>query len=153
MPQVSAGMLMYRRRQGRLEVLLIHPGGPFWRRRDQGSWMIPKGKLEAGEDPLTAAKREFQEETGLKPGLSLTPLGAIRQKGGKIVHAWAFEGDADPAAIKSNTFELEYPPKSGRFITVPEVDRAAFYDLAQAREKILPSQLPLLEALAKLVAD
>jgi predicted NUDIX family NTP pyrophosphohydrolase len=141
---LSAGILLYRRRP-RLEVLLIHPGGPFWRNKDEGAWMIPKGLVEPGEQLEAAALREFEEELGVRPPGALEPLGRIRQKGGKYVEAFALEGDLDPAAIVSNLFEVEWPPKSGRLQPFPEVDRAAWFPLAEARVKILPSQAPILD--------
>jgi predicted NUDIX family NTP pyrophosphohydrolase len=150
MPKTSAGLLMYRTRNGMLEVLLAHPGGPFWRNKDDGAWTIPKGEIDPGEDPLLAAQREFTEETGLAPAGPFTPLGSIKQKSGKIVQAWAFAGDCDPATIKSNTFKLEWPPKSGKFQDVPEIDRAAFWPIPQARLKINPAQAPFLDALEKI---
>ncbi len=138
---------MYRRRGGRLEVLLAHPGGPFWARRDEGVWSIPKGEIEPGEDRLTAARREFEEETGVRPEGPFLELPDIRQKAGKIVHAWAFEGDCDPADVRSNTFPLEFPPGSGRILEVPEIDRAEFFSPDVARRKINPAQVPLIDAL------
>ena len=143
----SAGLLMYRFREGRLEVLLGHPGGPYWRRRDRGVWSIPKGELEAAEDPLAAAKREFEEETSVPPRGPYMELPSIQQKGGKIVHAWAFEGDCDPERIRSNTFEMEFPPGSGTIIEVPELDRAEFFSPEEARAKINPAQVALIDAL------
>jgi predicted NUDIX family NTP pyrophosphohydrolase len=146
---VSAGLLLYRLRDGTLEVLLAHPGGPFWARRDDGAWTIPKGELDAGEEPLAAAYREFAEELGAPPpdGEPLA-LGEVRLKSGKRVLGWALEGDFDPAALVSNPFELEWPPRSGRRQTFPEVDRVGWFDLDGARRKLLPGQVPLLEALA-----
>jgi predicted NUDIX family NTP pyrophosphohydrolase len=137
---VSAGLVMYRLREERLEVLLGHPGGPYFAHKDLGVWSIPKGQVFAGEDLLTAARREFAEETGLEPWGAYEPLGAVKYRNHKIVHAWAFEGDCDPATLVSNTFELEWPRKSGRLIEVPEVDRAAWYGLDEAREKIVAAQ-------------
>jgi predicted NUDIX family NTP pyrophosphohydrolase len=134
------------------EVLLVHPGGPFWRNRDDGAWMIPKGEVESGEDLLAAAIREFKEETGLTPTEPFLSLGQVKHKSGKIVHAWAFEGDCDPTKIRSNTFEVEWPPKSGRRQEYPEVDRAEFYDLANARRKMLAAEAPLLDRLAEIVS-
>jgi predicted NUDIX family NTP pyrophosphohydrolase len=131
---------MYRLREERLEVLLGHPGGPYFARKDLGVWSIPKGQVIAGEDLLTAARREFVEETGLEPWGPYEPLGAVKYRNHKIVHAWAFEGDFDPAALVSNTFELEWPRKSGRLIEIPEVDRAAWYGLDEAREKVVAAQ-------------
>lgn len=149
--RVSAGLLLYRVRGGRLEVLLVHPGGPFFARRDAGYWSIPKGEIESGEDLLKAAIREVQEEVGVEidPADRFIPLGSIRQKGGKVVHAWGLEWDREPPAVNaSNTFTLEWPPHSGQFQQFPEVDRAEFFSLDQAREKIKETQRPLLDRLA-----
>lgn len=145
----SAGLLLYRRGPQGLEVLLGHSGGPFWARRDAGAWSIPKGEIAPGEDPLAAARREFREETGLEPEGPFAPLGSIRQKAGKRVEAWAFPGDCDPAKLASGTLELEWPPRSGRRIAVPEIDRFAFFPLAEARRRINPAQAGLLEALER----
>lgn len=145
MPQLSAGILLYRRRP-QPEVLLVHPGGPFWRGKDLGAWMIPKGGVEEGEDSAAAALREFEEELGARPSGELRPLPRIRQKGGKYVDPFALEGDFDPSVIVSNHFELEYPPRSGDYHSFPEVDAAAWFTLDEARSKILPSQLPILES-------
>src|SRR5204863_5570752 len=123
MPGESAGLLLYRRRKGELEFLLVHPGGPFWKGKDAGAWSIPKGEIQPGEEPLAAAQREFEEELGIKPQGPFIPLIAVKQKGGKTVHAWAFENDCDPAMCKSNTFEMEWPPRSGRRQQFPEVDQ------------------------------
>jgi predicted NUDIX family NTP pyrophosphohydrolase len=147
-PVLSAGILLHRRRAGALEVLLVHPGGPFWRNKDEGAWMIPKGLVEEGEEPLACALREFEEELGTRPSGTPEPLCRIRQKGGKWVEAFALEGDLDPGAIVSNVFEVEWPPRSGRLQSFPEVDRAAWFSLAEARARILPSQTPILDALA-----
>jgi predicted NUDIX family NTP pyrophosphohydrolase len=147
MPRASAGLLMYRIRNGAPEVLLAHPGGPFWKTKDAGAWTIPKGEIQSGEEPLRAARREFEEELGFKPAGPFLSLAPIRQKGGKVVHAWAFEGDCDPAAIESNTFELEWPPRSGRLQRFPEVDQAAFFGLGVAAQKINPAQIGLLKEL------
>ena len=147
MPKTSAGLLMYRVRDGAPEVLLVHPGGPFWRNKDQGAWSIPKGELDGDENPLLAAQREFREETGIAPQGNFISLGSTRLKSGKIVHAWAFEGDCDPTLIKSNVFSLEWPPKSGKFIETPEIDQAAWWSIAQARAKINPAQTPFLDRL------
>lgn len=152
MPKVSAGLLLYRRRPGRLEVLLAHPGGPLWRHKDLGAWTIPKGLLEPGEDPLDAARREFAEETGQRIDAPAAPLGTITQASGKLVHAWAVEGDFDPAALRSNTFALEWPRGSGRRIDVPEVDRVAWFDLDEARRRLNPAQAPLVDRLHALAA-
>lgn len=143
----SAGILLYRRRSGALEVLLAHPGGPFWARRDDGAWTIPKGLIDAGETPEAAARREFSEELGVEAIGTLLPLGSVRQRGGKHVEAFALEGDFDVAALRSNTFETEWPPRSGRMTTYLEVDRAAWMDLATARIKLLEAQRPLLDRL------
>jgi len=149
MAATSAGILLYRRRGGELEVLLVHPGGPFWARRDAGAWSIPKGEYEPDEDPLAAARREFEEELGTRaPDGPVEDLGEVRQKGGKLVRAWALAGDLDASATTSNTFELEWPPQSGRLIEVPEVDRAEWFPLERAREKINPAQAELLDRLA-----
>jgi predicted NUDIX family NTP pyrophosphohydrolase len=151
MPKISAGLLLYRLRNGQFEVLLVHPGGPFWRKKDEGAWSLPKGEVGSGEDPLGAARREVQEETGFTAGEPFRPLHPVRQKSGKWVHAWACEGDCDTAALKSNTFSMEWPPKSGRQQEFPEVDRAEFFTVPQARQKISPHQLPLLDELAGLL--
>jgi predicted NUDIX family NTP pyrophosphohydrolase len=146
-PPISAGILLYRRRGAETEVMLVHPGGPFWRGKDAGAWMIPKGLVEPGEAPLACAMREFEEELGTKPPGEPRPLCRVRQKGGKWVEAFALEGDLDPDRIVSNSFRLEYPPKSGAYRDFPEVDAAAWYGLDEARAKILPSQAPILDAL------
>ena len=149
MAKKSAGIMLYRKREGKgIEVLLVHPGGPFWKNKERGAWSIPKGLIEEGEDPLNAAIREFREETGLAMVLKdPVPLSPIRQKGGKIVYAWAFEGDVDPNAIKSNTFEMEWPPGSGKIKKFPEIDRADWFTLDMAREKIHSYQIPLIDEL------
>ncbi len=148
MLSVSAGILLYRRRAGALEVLLIHPGGPFWRGKDLGAWMIPKGGVEEGEDSAAAAAREFEEELGTRPEGLLRPLPRIRQAGGKYVEAFALEGDLDVEGIVSNRFTIEYPPRSGQFQSFPEVDAARWFTLAEALTNILPSQRPILESFA-----
>ena len=141
-------MLLHRSRDGKTQVLLVHPGGPFWKKRDDGAWGIPKGEIEPGEAPLDVALREFQEELGSPPpGAEPIALGSIRQAGGKVVHAWAAQGDFDVERMTSNTFSMEWPPRSGRMQQFPEVDRAAWFDLEVARRKILESQLPLLDRL------
>jgi predicted NUDIX family NTP pyrophosphohydrolase len=142
---------MYRRREGRLEVLIVHPGGPFWAKKDAGSWFVPKGQIEAGEDELAAAQREFQEETGVTPQAPFLDLGEVIQKSGKHVRAWAFAGDCDPAAIVSNTFSMEWPPKSGRTQTFPEIDRAMFADATQAREKLNPAEFEFIGRLQNML--
>ncbi|HID23770.1 MAG TPA: NUDIX domain-containing protein [Planctomycetaceae bacterium] len=148
MAKTSAGLILYRIRQGRPEFLLVHPGGPFFQKKDNGAWSIPKGEVGPSEDLLAAAQREFREELGLEPQGPFLPLEPIRQKSGKRVHAWAFEGDCDPSRIHSNTFTLEWPPRSGRFVEFPEIDRAEFFDLETALQKVMPAQRPLLEQLA-----
>jgi predicted NUDIX family NTP pyrophosphohydrolase len=146
-PPHSAGVLLFRQPDGVTEVLLIKPGGPFWRNKDAGAWMIPKGKVEPGEAPAEAALREFAEETGTQLEAVPFPLAVIRQAGGKIVEAFAVEGDLDPAGLRSNAFEMEWPPRSGRRELFPEVDEARWMPLSEAREVMLASQLPLLDAL------
>ena len=145
MAQLSAGILMWRRGASGVEVLLGHFGGSIWAKRDAGAWAIPKGLVEKGESAEQAARREFAEEIGTPPEGPVAPLGRIRQRGGKWVEAFALEGDLDAGAIVSNHFTLEWPPKSGRFASHPEIDRAGWFALAEAREKILPSQLPILD--------
>jgi predicted NUDIX family NTP pyrophosphohydrolase len=140
MAKKSAGLLMYRVRDAKLEVLLVHLGGPFWTKKDAGAWFVPKGEVEPGEDELDAAKREFKEETGFDPGERLQSLGSVKHKSGKTVTAWAFEGDCDPAALKSNMFTLEWPPRSGKQREFPEIDRAEFFTIEAAREKIHPAE-------------
>ena len=152
MPAVSAGLLMFRRSPNGLQVLLVHPGGPFWKNKDAGAWTIPKGLANEGEDLLAAARREFEEETGFKPAGEFIALAPIKQKSGKLVHAWAVEGDIDPSKIRSNTFEMEWPPKSGKRVTFPEVDRAEFFDLETARGRINPAQADLLDQLAQTIS-
>jgi predicted NUDIX family NTP pyrophosphohydrolase len=151
MARRSAGVLPYRQHRDALEVLLVHPGGPFWRKRDDGAWSVAKGEYGEGEVPSTAARREFKEETGWQVASDMHPLGEIRQAGGKYLTAFAIEADFDPANFVSNSFELEWPPRSGRFQSFPEVDRVAWFSLAEARRKILASQGPLLDRLAELV--
>jgi predicted NUDIX family NTP pyrophosphohydrolase len=151
MPRPSAGILLYKRERDRLRVLLAHPGGPFWHSRDDGAWSIPKGGVEEGETPDQAARREFEEELGAPANGELQPLGRLRQKGGKWVEAFAMEGDFDPERLFSTTFRMEWPPRSGRFSQFPEVDRAAWYDIDDARAKILESQSPLLDRLDTLI--
>lgn len=140
---------MYRLPGPGLEILLVHPGGPFWRNKDLGAWSIPKGEHGEDEDPLAVALREFEEETGTRPGGEPVELGAIRQKGGKIVRAWALEGDLDPEAIQSNTFTIEWPPGSGKAAEFPEVDRAAWFGVEEARGKINPAQVALIDQLVE----
>jgi predicted NUDIX family NTP pyrophosphohydrolase len=149
MPKISAGLLMYRRIGGELQVLLVHPGGPVWSHKDAGWWSIPKGEIDEGEDALAAARREFAEETGFAVGEPFIELTPVQLRSGKIVHAWAFEGDCDPAALQSNTFALEWPPRSGQRREFPEVDRAGFFTVAQAKEKMSERQFPLVEELRR----
>jgi predicted NUDIX family NTP pyrophosphohydrolase len=146
MPRLSAGLLMYRI-MGTIQVLLAHPGGPFFSNKDEGAWSIPKGEPDVDEDLLLTAQRELEEETGVKPTGPFIPLKPIKQKGGKVVHAWAFEGDCDPSRLTSNTFAMEWPPKSGRQMEFPEIDRAEFFDLAMARKKIKVGQEALIDEL------
>jgi predicted NUDIX family NTP pyrophosphohydrolase len=150
MAKQSAGLLMYRRRRGELEVFLVHPGGPFWAKKDTGAWSLPKGEYRPGDDPLAAARREFREETGFSVAGEFIPLTPLKQPSGKIIQAWAVEGDCDAGAIRSNTFTLEWPPRSGRQQEFPEVDRAAWFTLAAAREKIIKGQVGFLEELERL---
>jgi predicted NUDIX family NTP pyrophosphohydrolase len=153
MPRRSAGIALYRRSEPGLEVLLVHPGGPVWARRDVGVWSIPKGEYEDGEDPAAAARREFAEELGSPvPEGELIDLGEVKQRSGKLVRAWALPGDLDATTITSNTFVLEWPPRSGRTREFPEVDRAEWFTLEQARERINPSQIPLLDRLERAVS-
>jgi predicted NUDIX family NTP pyrophosphohydrolase len=147
MAKRSAGILMYRREGSEIEALLVHPGGPFWAKKDLGAWSIPKGEYAEGEEPLAAAVREFEEETGARPSGDFLPLGEIVQPGRKVVSAWAMEGDFDVGALKSNLFEMEWPPKSGRRASFPEVDRAEWFSIDAARKKILPGQSAFLDRL------
>jgi len=147
MAKRSAGILLYRFRDGELQVFLAHPGGPFWTRKDDGAWTIPKGEIGEGEDPFEAAKREFAEETGLALEGEFVALTPIKQKAGKTVLAWAIEGDCDAAAIRSNLFSMEWPPKSGKQAEFPEIDRAGWFTLAEARTKLIAAQRPFLDQL------
>jgi predicted NUDIX family NTP pyrophosphohydrolase len=148
MARRSAGILLHRRSADGVEVLLVHPGGPFWAKKDLGAWSLPKGEHDDAEDPQACALREFAEELGSAPPAgALTDLGSVRQKSGKVVRAWALEGDFDPAGFHSNTFELEWPPRSGRRREFPEVDRAEWFPLAEARERINPAQAEFLDRL------
>ena len=154
MPERSAGILLYRRTATGVEVLLAHPGGPFWRRKDDGAWSIPKGRIDPGEDALAAARREFAEEMGAPAAAEdFVALGAFRQPGGKIVEAFAGEGDFDVAALRSNTFTLQWPPKSGKTAEFPEIDRAEWFSLDEAARKILAGQRPMLDALQRHLSD
>lgn len=153
MTKRSAGLLLYRSRECGPEVFLVHPGGPFWKNKDEGSWSIPKGEFEEDEKPLEAAKREFQEETGFPATGEFLQLEPVRQPGGKIVHAWAQESDLDAAAVKSNSFSMEWPRGSGRMAQFPEIDRAAWFSVETAKRKILKGQLPLLEQLEQMTGS
>ena len=153
MPRTSAGLLLYREGPEGPQVLLVHPGGPFWQRKDLGAWSIPKGEVGPDEDLLAAARREFREETGFAVDGAAIALGSVRQRSGKVVHAWAVRGDADPSQLHSNTFELEWPPRSGTLQSFPEADRAAWFDLPEARRRILAAQAGLLDALAAALAE
>jgi predicted NUDIX family NTP pyrophosphohydrolase len=153
MAKVSAGLLMYRKKDEAIEFLLVHPGGPLWAKKDLGMWSIPKGELGPDEDPLEAAKREFREETGFIPSGQFIPLAPVKLKSGKTIQAWAFEGDCDPSAIRSNAFSMEWPPRSGKQQEFPEVDRAAWFDIEAAKKKINQGQAALLEELGKMLAS
>jgi predicted NUDIX family NTP pyrophosphohydrolase len=148
MPRTAAGLFLYRRRITGPEVLLVHLGGPFWARKDLGAWSIPKGEVEEGEALLAAARREFREETGLDPSGTPFALGQVKQPGGKVVHAWGLEGDFDVTSLKSNTFKVESPRGSGLFREYPEVDKAEWFDFGEARRRLIPAQVPLLDVLA-----
>ena len=151
MPKESAGILLYRKRLFRLEVLLVHPGGPFWARKDIGSWSVPKGEYPADEEPRLAAVREFREETGYTPSGKFIQLASIRQKGHKTVHCWAVEGNFEPDELVSNTFEMEWPPRSGKRKEFPEVDKAAWFSIPEAKKKINERQVSFLEELEQVV--
>ena len=153
MPKRSAGLLIYRWRERGLEVFLVHPGGPLWAKKDFGAWSIPKGEYSAEEDPLAAARREFAEETGMKVDGDFIELGTIRQAGGKLVTAWALEGDFDADRLVSNLVEMQWPPRSGRMVEFPEVDRGAWFTVSEARERMLASQRELLERLERKVGS
>jgi len=151
--KLSAGLLLYRRHGGQIEVFLVHPGGPFWAKKDLGAWSIPKGEVPAGQDPLTQAKLELQEETGCTAAGEFRALKPIKQAGGKTVQAWAIPGDCDADGITSNTFTMQWPPKSGRTAEFPEVDRAAWFDLPTARQKINPAQAAFLDEIERMLSD
>ncbi|MCU1221970.1 MAG: hydrolase [Edaphobacter sp.] len=140
---------MYRRGGEQLEVFLVHPGGPYWSKKNEGAWTLPKGEFEDGEEPLAAARREFYEETGFYADDPFLELGSIRQKSGKVVLAWAFEGDCNPEELKSNLCQIEWPPRTKRFVDIPEIDRGGWFSIPEAKERILPSQQPFLEALVR----
>ena len=150
MKKRAAGILLYRGKGSSLEVFLIHPGGPYWAQKDEGSWSIPKGEISEAEDPLMAAQREFQEETGFSVEGPFVSIGSVKQSSGKVVQAWACEGNVDASAIQSNSFSLEWPPRSGKYQDFPEADRAEWFSVAQARKKILKVQLPFLQNLEHL---
>jgi predicted NUDIX family NTP pyrophosphohydrolase len=152
MAKRSAGLVMYRWKGSQLEVFLVHPGGPFWAKKDLGAWSISKGEHVDGELPLEAAKREFREETGFTAEGVFQELGTVKQAGGKVVSAWAFAGDCDPSKLVSNRCKLEWPPRSGRLIEIPEVDRGGWFSIAEAKERILKSQAPFLERLVSLLS-
>ena len=147
MPRTSAGLALFRRAAAGIEMLLVHPGGPVWKNRDEGAWSFPKGEFTEGEDPLTVARRELEEETGCSADGSFMPLGTVKQAGGKVVHLWAVEGDCDASAIRSNTFTMEWPPRSGRRQAFPEVDRAGWFGADDARRKLLEGQRPFVDRL------
>jgi predicted NUDIX family NTP pyrophosphohydrolase len=149
MAKISAGLIGYRRSKGVLEVLLVHPGGPFWKKKDLGAWSIPKGELHAGEEAVEAAKREFHEETGFIAAGACLPLAPLRQPSGKVVHAWAIAGDWDPADFRSNTVSIVWPPHSGRTLEVPEVDRAVWFPIDEARRRITAGQVGFLDDLVE----
>ena len=153
MAKKSAGLVMYRLPNNQLEVLLVHLGGPFWTKKDKGAWFIPKGEVLPAEDEFTAAKREFQEETGLVPHGDFIALGSVQHKGGKIVQAWAFEGDCDPVSIRSNTFTIEWPPRSGNKQVFPEIDRAQFVSIEQARAKMFAADFNFIDRLEKICVE
>jgi predicted NUDIX family NTP pyrophosphohydrolase len=153
MKKASAGLLLYRHAAGALEVMLVHPGGPYWARKDEGSWSIPKGEIEPDEEAMAAARREFQEETGAAVSGEFLPLHPVRLRSGKVIHAWAVSADFDPSQLRSNLFSMEWPPKSGQQREFPEADRAGWFGIDAARAKIHPGQAPLLdELLARLEA-
>jgi len=148
--KTTAGLLLYRR-HGELEIFLVHPGGPFWAKKDAGTWSLPKGEIGEGEDPLEAAKREFTEETGFSIDGDFRPLAPVKQSGGKVVHAWAIEADCDPAQVRSNLFSMEWPPKSGQKKDFPEVDRAQWFNIPEARKRILVAQIGLIDQLISIL--
>ena len=150
MAKQAAGILLFRRTSAGLQVLLAHPGGPLWARKDYGAWTIPKGQFTEGEAPLDAARREFEEEMGSAPNGNFQPLGTLKQPSGKVIHAWAAESDFDTASVKSNLFSMQWPPKSGKMAECPEVDRAAWFSIEEARHKILKGQAPFLDRLLAL---
>lgn len=148
----SAGLLLYRRSAENTEYFLVHPGGPFWKNKDIGAWSVPKGEFEEGEDPLKAAQREFEEETGISVTGKFIELKPVKQKSGKLVYAWACESDFDHTIIRSNTFPLEWPPRSGKYIDIPEVDKGGWFNYEAAKEKLIPGQVPILDELNELLS-
>ena len=152
MKKLSAGILMFRKRESSLQLFLVHPGGPFWRNKDAGAWSIPKGEYEEGKDPLDAAKREFHEETGIDADGEFLPLGEIKQSSGKVITAWALEGDCEPSAVRSNTFSMEWPPKSGRQQEFPEVDRADWFSVTEAKKRIVQGQIGFIDRVVALTS-
>ena len=152
MPKQSAGLMMYRGTGDAVEVFLVHPGGPYWAKKDKGAWTIPKGEYDEGEDALAAARREFEEETGFSASGEMRALGTVKQKSGKVIRAWAFAGDCDPAQMKSNTCEIEWPPRTGRHIVIPEVDAGRWFGWEEARAHIREEQRALLDALNRMIA-
>lgn len=150
-PRLSAGLLMYRKIGDEFQVLLVHPGGPFFKNKDEGAWSIPKGEADPGEDLLECARREFSEEIGVSPSGPFIQLSPVKQKGGKVVHAWAVEGECDPSAFVSNTFTMEWPPRLGRKMEFPEIDRAEYFDVATAKQKINVGQAPLIDELERIL--
>ena len=148
----SAGILMFRKRESSLQLFLVHPGGPFWRNKDAGAWSIPKGEYEEGKDPLAAAKREFLEETGIEADGEFLPLGEIKQPSGKVITAWALEGDCEPSAVRSNMFSMQWPPKSGRQQEFPEVDRAAWFSVMEAKKRIVKGQIGFIDRVVALTS-
>jgi predicted NUDIX family NTP pyrophosphohydrolase len=152
MPKQSAGLMMYRGTGDAVEVFLVHPGGPYWAKKDKGAWTIPKGEYDEGEDALAAARREFEEETGFSASGEMRELGTVKQKSGKVIRAWAFAGDCDPAQMKSNTCEIEWPPRTGRHIVIPEVDAGRWFGWEEARAHIREEQRALLDALNRMIA-
>ena len=147
MSQKSAGIVLYRIQNSSIEVFLVHPGGPYWAKKDDGAWSIPKGEFDENEEPLEAARREFQEETGIQISGEFIQLNPVKQKGGKMVYAWAVKGDIDPAKIKSNSFEIEWPPMSGKMKSFPEIDKAAWFHLSEAQKKIIEAQSAFIKEL------
>jgi predicted NUDIX family NTP pyrophosphohydrolase len=153
MAKKSAGILLYRMSKEALQVFLVHPGGPYWVKKDDGAWSIPKGEFEDDEDPLAAAKREFNEETGINLYGEFIELEPVKQKSGKIVYAWAVEGNVDPTTIKSNSFEIEWPPRSGKMKSFPEIDKAEWFTIIEAIQKINPAQSPLIKELQEKIEE